>query len=74
LDRLIGLKGESQAVKEMRKHMAWYLKGLPRAARYKDKIMEAVSREEMVSLLHEYVDHLEAGAGDYEAEDAAVVH
>lgn len=72
LDRLIDLKGETQAVKEMRKHMAWYLKGMPRAARFKDKIMEAVSREEMVSLLHEYVDQLEAGTEDRETADALV--
>ena len=42
MDRLIALKGEHVAVKEMRKHMAWYLKGLTGAARVKDVIMETV--------------------------------
>jgi len=59
MDRLIALKGESQAVKEMRKHLAWYLKGLPRAARVKDQIMEETSRDRLVSILYEYVDSLE---------------
>jgi len=59
MDRLIALKGEPQAGKEMRKHLAWYLKGLPRAARVKDQIMEETSRDRLVSILYEYVDSLE---------------
>lgn len=59
LDRLIALKGEKQAVKEMRKHMAWYLKGLPAAARVKDKVMEEESRERLVQILNEYVEQVE---------------
>jgi len=59
MDRLIALKGEAQAVREMRKHLAWYLKGLPRAARVKDQIMEETSRDRMVKILYEYVDSLE---------------
>jgi putative TIM-barrel protein, nifR3 family len=59
MDRLIALKGEAQAVREMRKHLAWYLKGLPRAARVKDQIMEETSRDRMVSILNDYVDSLE---------------
>jgi nifR3 family TIM-barrel protein len=58
MDRLIALKGEQQAVKEMRKHLAWYLKGLPGAARVKDRIMEETSRDNMVRILQEYVDSL----------------
>ncbi|OUM95507.1 MAG: tRNA dihydrouridine synthase DusB [Thermobacillus sp. ZCTH02-B1] len=63
MDRLIALKGEAQAVKEMRKHLAWYLKGLPRAARVKDRIMEETSRDRVVAILHEYVDSLEETVG-----------
>jgi nifR3 family TIM-barrel protein len=63
LDRLIALKGESVAVKEMRKHMAWYLKGLPGAARVKDVIMELTEREELVRVLHDYIDGLAEPAG-----------
>lgn len=59
LDRLTALKGESVAVKEMRKHLAWYLKGLHGGARIKDAIMEQTKRDAMVQLLNDYVDSLE---------------
>jgi nifR3 family TIM-barrel protein len=59
LDRLIALKGEHVAVKEMRKHMAWYLKGMPAAARIKDQIMEQSQREPLVRLLTDYIDALD---------------
>ncbi|CAM4487217.1 tRNA dihydrouridine synthase DusB [Paenibacillus tarimensis] len=62
MDRLVALKGESTAVREMRKHLAWYLKGLPGAARVKDVIMEETSRNQMVKILNDYVQSLdEAG-------------
>lgn len=61
LDRLIALKGESVAVREMRKHMAWYLKGLTGSARVKDSIMEETSRDGMVQILQDYVDSLSEG-------------
>jgi nifR3 family TIM-barrel protein len=59
LDRLVALKGEGVAVKEMRKHMAWYLKGMPGAARIKDQIMEQTQRDKLVQLLSEYIDQLD---------------
>ena len=60
MDRLIALKGESVAVKEMRKHMAWYLKGLTGSARVKDVLMELTERDEMANVLNDYVAHLES--------------
>jgi nifR3 family TIM-barrel protein len=62
MDRLVALKGESTAVREMRKHLAWYLKGLPGAARVKDVIMEETSRDQMVKILDDYVRSLEEEA------------
>lgn len=59
LDRLIDLKGEAVAVREMRKHLAWYLKGLPGGARVKDVIMEETGRDRMVDILERYVLSLE---------------
>lgn len=56
MDRLVALKGEHVAVKEMRKHLAWYLKGLHGAARVKDSIMEQTRRDEMVRLLDDFID------------------
>jgi len=58
MDRLIALRNERVAVREMRKHMAWYLKGLPAAARVKDRIMEETSRDGLVEILNEYVSSL----------------
>jgi len=55
MDRLASLKGESVAVREMRKHLAWYLKGLPGAARVKDTIMEETGRDNMVQILEQYI-------------------
>jgi nifR3 family TIM-barrel protein len=59
MDRLIALKGERVAVKEMRKHMAWYLKGLRGAARAKDAIMEQTTREGMAGILEEFAQSSE---------------
>ncbi|MVP02214.1 tRNA dihydrouridine synthase DusB [Paenibacillus lutrae] len=54
MDRLIKLKGEHVAIKEMRKHMAWYLKGMKGAASLKNSIMEQTTRQGMVSILDDY--------------------
>ena len=59
LDRLVALKNEAVAVREMRKHLAWYLKGLPGGARVKDIIMEETGRDPMVAILENYVRSLE---------------
>ncbi|WP_223070497.1 tRNA dihydrouridine synthase DusB [Paenibacillus caui] len=58
MDRLVALRGEQVAVKEMRKHIAWYLKGLKGGARVKDVIMEETKREEMVRILEDFVASL----------------
>ncbi|WP_058300511.1 tRNA dihydrouridine synthase DusB [Gorillibacterium timonense] len=74
MDRLIALKGETVAVKEMRKHLAWYLKGLTGAARVKDAIMEMVGRDEIVRSLTEFVDKLASGEGEEEPSAELTVH
>lgn len=58
MDRLAALKGENVAVREMRKHLAWYLKGMKGAARIKDVIMEETKRDEMVRILENFVANL----------------
>ncbi|RCX14946.1 tRNA-U20-dihydrouridine synthase [Fontibacillus phaseoli] len=68
MDRLAALKGESVAVREMRKHLAWYLKGLKGAARVKDVIMEETRRDEMARILESFV--AEMGAEGDTAESA----
>lgn len=59
MDRLAALKGETVAVKEMRKHLSWYLKGFKGAARIKDAIMEETRRNEMVQILEDFADEME---------------
>ncbi|QHW32118.1 tRNA dihydrouridine synthase DusB [Paenibacillus rhizovicinus] len=58
MDRLVNLKGEFTAVREMRKHLAWYLKGIPGAAQVKDVIMEETTRDKMVQILGDFVESL----------------
>ncbi len=62
MDRLIALKGEAVAVKEMRKHIAWYLRGMRGAAKVKDLVMEETRRDRMIQLLESYAAALESGS------------
>ncbi|MBA4538777.1 tRNA dihydrouridine synthase DusB [Bacillus aquiflavi] len=59
LDRLIALKNEHIAVKEMRKHTAWYLKGIRGNAKVRNAINECHTRDELVSLLNNLVTEVE---------------
>ncbi|ARK28476.1 tRNA dihydrouridine synthase DusB [Halalkalibacter krulwichiae] len=60
LDRLIKLKGENVAVREMRKHAAWYLKGMRGNGRVRDKVNSFETRNDVVSTLYTFVDEIEA--------------
>lgn len=55
LDRLMALKNEDIAVREMRKHASWYLKGIRGNGKIRDDINECSTREELVSLLYKLV-------------------
>ncbi|MFC4323906.1 tRNA dihydrouridine synthase DusB [Litchfieldia salsa] len=59
LDRLIDLKNENVAVREMRKHAAWYLKGIRGNAIVRNSVNECVTREDLVTLLYNFVDEVE---------------
>ncbi|MBM7694879.1 nifR3 family TIM-barrel protein [Peribacillus deserti] len=60
LDRLINLKNEYVAVREMRKHAAWYLKGISGNAKVRNHINECETREVLVKLLYSLVEDIEA--------------
>jgi nifR3 family TIM-barrel protein len=60
LDRLIALKGETVAVREMRKHAAWYLKGIRGNAIVRNAINTMDTRDELVNLLDEFTLEVEA--------------
>lgn len=47
----IQYKGDYTGIREMRKHVAWYTKGLHGAARLREKINKVESYEELVNLL-----------------------
>jgi len=53
---LIDYKGEYIGVREMRKHMAWYMKGMPGAAELRGKLNYAENRAELESLLIGYLE------------------
>ncbi|APB73206.1 tRNA dihydrouridine synthase DusB [Paenibacillus polymyxa] len=71
MDRLVALKGEAVAVREMRKHLAWYLKGLKGSARIKDVIMEETKRDDMVHILEQFVSQLHMVENDEPSTSAA---
>ncbi len=52
---LIDYKGEYIGIREMRKHMAWYMKGLPGAAELRGKLNYAQTMAEMETLLRGYL-------------------
>ena len=49
--------GDYVAVREMRKHIGWYLKGLKNSAKYRDQINKITDYKEVISMLEEYVQH-----------------
>lgn len=52
LDLACQYKGEGVATREMRKHIAWYTRGLHSAARLRAEINTASSKEEMLQILN----------------------
>lgn len=55
---LVEDKGEPRGVKEARKHIAWYIKGLPGASRLKSEIFKISDFAVMESVLKSYVEQL----------------
>lgn len=55
LDKLIDLKGESLGCREFRQHAAYYLKGIPRAAKVKASINQSESKDEIINLMDSFV-------------------
>ena len=51
------LKGEGIGVKEMRKHAAWYLKGMPGSTKVKVEIFKMTTCEQVKNILLEYLDY-----------------
>ncbi|WP_314537224.1 tRNA dihydrouridine synthase DusB [uncultured Selenomonas sp.] len=52
LDLLVGYKGEYIGIREMRKHAAWYTRGLKGSAELRERFNRATSRTEFAEILH----------------------
>jgi tRNA-dihydrouridine synthase B len=59
LGMMVASVGEAAAAREMRKHVAWYVRGLPNSARVREQVNRTKSVEEMVELLRQYLLELE---------------
>ena len=51
-------KGEDAGIKEMRKHIAWYVKNLKEASRIREKVNKITKKEELINVLTEYFKNL----------------
>lgn len=59
-EMMVSWKGEKHAVVEMRKHFAWYLKGMRGAAKARTRINHLQTLEEVRKVLWDFIDALEA--------------
>lgn len=58
--RAISYEGEAKAVREMRKHVGWYLKGLSNNKEIKDAVNYEKSSEKVISILKEYKSYIKS--------------
>jgi len=58
LTQIIELKGEVIGVKEMRKHLAWYLKGMPGSSTIKTEVFKLDTASAVEQLLKDYLNEL----------------
>lgn len=54
LNMVLNFKGENRAVREMRKHIAWYLKGLKDSSKVRETVNRVSLAAELVRILEEY--------------------
>lgn len=57
LELACSYKGETVAIREMRKHLAWYTRGMRGAARIREEINRATNREQIDSILNHLLSH-----------------
>jgi len=71
LGMLVGSVGEEHAAREMRKHVAWYIKGLPHSARVREQVNRTRTATELTALLRDYLGELAAQGLEAFAPDPA---
>ena len=54
LEMFVDLAGEGVALREMKKHLSWYSRGLPGASRFRDLVNRADGREETLAALETF--------------------
>nr|WP_262175312.1 tRNA dihydrouridine synthase DusB [Saccharococcus sp. Marseille-Q5394] len=57
-ERLMALKGEHVAVREMRKHAAWYMKGIRGNAKIRNDINAMENADGLISLLNQFAEEM----------------
>lgn len=57
-DMQVAYKGEFIGLREMRKHVAWYMTGYPQSAKLRGKINEMEDMDSLKRLLEEYADQI----------------
>ncbi len=66
---MLGVKPEIIAVREMRKHIGWYIKGMKGAGRFRTEINSCASACAAMDLINRFFD--EQGSGDDAEQEAA---
>ncbi len=66
-DRMLAARPEHLAVREMRKHVGWYLHGLRGASRVRAEINRCETRQQVMALLQTMFDQLRGNPGTTEA-------
>ena len=60
-DDLVAFKGEYAAVREMRKQIGWYLKGMHGSAEVRRRVNNIEDAETMKAILFEYISYINGG-------------
>ncbi len=61
LDDVVALLGENVGVREMRKHLCWYTKGLPGGGEFREQVNHLAALQEVVSAVKGYTTGLRDG-------------
>ena len=57
-------KGEYTGVREMRSHLAWYVKGMPRSASFRQRLFQETCYDEVCKMLDQFVLNLQSNDDD----------
>ncbi|MDO9391247.1 MAG: tRNA dihydrouridine synthase DusB [bacterium] len=64
IEMAVADKGQPRGLREMRKHLGWYIKGIPGAAALRQELMRAETREEVLGLLEKLQNSIHRHQGD----------